>query len=484
MLWSICRLVLTASMLACLSAPATSQVTFTNRIFVTGPEPTNVVSGDFNRDGLPDLAVTDQIAGSVTILLGVGGGSFAFGQEISTGLNPTQIVTGDFNHDGNLDLAVALSEADAVEILLGNGNGTFHQGISIALDGNPFAMVAADFTHTGVPDLAIIEHTPADTFTLKIFHSNGNGTFTRAQAIPLPGKPIFSGLMVTDDFNIDGLPDLAVATDTTIMVFTDSPNGTLHLHSVVSPPNTGSIVGLAAGRLTPGAAPDLVVRVFDNVNDTSSPNSIYAFLNTGSGTFHLKSRVSTAGFGGSVYLADVDGDGLADLINVGGNFRNGTVDIALGHGDGTFAAPVTVENNIIGSLGGLVARDLNLDSRHDLAIAGDEGLGTGDEATHVLINQNARANCDPPPSSSLAVRICSPAANAGVRSTFTVTAGGNSPEGVKRMELWVDGVKRAQNFSDQLRATVKVSLGTHRVTVVGVDLYDNLVKMPILVHAF
>jgi hypothetical protein len=483
MLWSISRIVLATSVLAGVSWVATAQVTFTNQRFVTGPQPTNVVSGDFNRDGLPDLAVTDLVAGGVTILVNVGGGHFAFGQEISTGLIPTQIVTGDFNHDGKLDLAVALSEADAVAIFLGNGDGTFRQGTSLALDGHPFALVAADFHHAGFADLAVVEQTPADTFNLKIFRSNGDGTFTRTQSTPLPRKAVFRGLMVSDDFNIDGLPDLAIATDTTIMIFTDSANGILNLHSTVTPPNTASITGLAAGRLTRGASPDLVVRVFDSVGDFTA-NSIYAFLNNGAGTFHLKSRVSTAGFGGSVYLADVDGDGLADLINVGNNFRNGTIAIATGHGDGTFALPITVENNIIGSPGGLVVRDLNLDSRHDLAIAGDQGLGTGDEATHVLINQNARTNCAPPPSSTLAVRICAPAANAGVRSTFTVSAAGNSPPGVKRMELWVDGVKRAQNFSDQLRAPLTLPLGTHRMTVVGVDLFDNLVKSTILVHVF
>jgi FG-GAP-like repeat len=484
MLYPVYRIFLAAWMLANLLTVAAAQVTFSDERFVTGPAPTNVVSGDFNRDGHPDLAVTDQQAGFVTILLGVGAGHFAFGAEISTGLNPTQIVTGDFNHDGKLDLAVALSSADAVEILLGNGDGTFHRGTSLALDGHPVALVAADFNHAGVADLALVEQTPADTFNLKIFRSNGDGTFTRTQVTPLPRDFIVPVLLVSDDFNIDGLPDLAVSGNKTVMVFINSGNGTLRLHSTFAPPNTASIVGLAAGRLTQGAAPDLVVRVFDNVNDTNFPNSEYVFLNSGSGSFSLKSRVSTAAFGGSVYVADMNGDGLADLVSVGFSFRNGFVEIASGHGDGIFSPPVVVAQNIIGSIGGLVARDLNLDSRHDLAIAAIQGLGTSDEATHVLLNQNAPTNCAPPGSSVLAVRICSPAANAGVRSTFTVKAGGNSPAGVKRMELWVDGVKRAQNFSDQLHATISLSLGTHRLTVVGVDLFDGLVKSPIVVHVF
>jgi hypothetical protein len=53
---------------------------------------------------------------------------------------------------------------------------------------------------------------------------------------------------------------------------------------------------------------------------------------------------------------------------------------------------------------------------------------------------------------------------------------------VKRVELWVDGVKRAQSINDQLRATIHFSPGTHHLTVVGVDLYDSLVKKSIVVY--
>jgi hypothetical protein len=98
--------------------------------------------------------------------------------------------------------------------------------------------------------------------------------------------------------------------------------------------------------------------------------------------------------------------------------------------------------------------------------------------TAVLLNQNALTNCPPPGSATLAVKICS--AGAAINQ-ISIKASGNSPNGVKRVELWVDGVKRTQAFSDQLRATVGATPGTHRVAGVGVDLYDALVKDTIMV---
>jgi hypothetical protein len=76
------------------------------------------------------------------------------------------------------------------------------------------------------------------------------------------------------------------------------------------------------------------------------------------------------------------------------------------------------------------------------------------------------------------VKICSATPHT---DSLTVKASGNSQSGVKRVELWIDGFKRAQAFSDQLRATVAVVPGTHRVTLVAVDLYDKLAKEAITV---
>jgi hypothetical protein len=125
----------------------------------------------------------------------------------------------------------------------------------------------------------------------------------------------------------------------------------------------------------------------------------------------------------------------------------------------------------------VITRDVNRDSRQDVVVV--RGVdASGAAATHVLVNQNALTNCPSPGSDTVRVKFCSATPHT---DSLTVRGSGNSPAGVKRVELWIDGKKRAQTFSDQLHATVAVSAGKHRVTLVGVDLYDKLAKQPIFV---
>ena len=90
--------------------------------------------GDFNGDGVLDLAVANWCgndlivsAGTESILLGDGTGSFspAATSPITVGDNPSSVAVGDFNGDGNLDLAVANFNDNTVTILKGDGAGNF-----------------------------------------------------------------------------------------------------------------------------------------------------------------------------------------------------------------------------------------------------------------------------------------------------------------------------------------------------------------------
>src|SRR6266853_5505418 len=78
---------------------------FNRADFLLGTNPGGIASGDFNRDGRLDLAVTDYIASTVTILLGKKDGTFLKHATYATGYFPGSVVTADFNGDGKLDIA-------------------------------------------------------------------------------------------------------------------------------------------------------------------------------------------------------------------------------------------------------------------------------------------------------------------------------------------------------------------------------------------
>jgi hypothetical protein len=55
----------------------------------------------------------------------------------------------------------------------------------------------------------------------------------------------------------------------------------------------------------------------------------------------------------------------------------------------------------------------------------------------------------------------------------TVRASGNSPVGVKRLEVWIDGKKQYAKLNDQLAKSFTLAAGTHRIAVVAVGRYKG-----------
>ena len=79
--------------------------------------------GDFNGDGIQDVAVTSGTSGFITVLLGNGSGGFTVApgdQPFISGAPPFPIAVGDFNGDGIQDLVTASEGSSNVTIFLGN----------------------------------------------------------------------------------------------------------------------------------------------------------------------------------------------------------------------------------------------------------------------------------------------------------------------------------------------------------------------------
>ena len=146
--------------LSSLAAAQSNPLFSTLSLNPVGSQPVAIASGDFNGDGFPDRAVVNSGNNSVSILLGTGDGNFQPAVNYTVGGFPTAIVAGDFNHDGHLDLAVAnygaVVGAGSVSILLGRGDGTFVGGATYPITYDPVAIVAGDLDGDGNLDLAVL----------------------------------------------------------------------------------------------------------------------------------------------------------------------------------------------------------------------------------------------------------------------------------------------------------------------------------------
>jgi hypothetical protein len=301
--------------------------------FGVGSQPDSVAVGDFNGDGIQDLAAANYGDGTVTVLLGTNTGGFtaAPGGPFTVGMNPSALVVGDFNGDGIQDLATANSGSNNVTVLLGTGLGGFAvaSGGPFTVGTNPSALVVADFNGDGFDDLALAN---SGSGNVTVLLGNGTGGFT----VPL-GSPFTVGTtpsaLVVADFNGDGKPDLAVANVGSSNVTVLLGNGT---GGFAAPTGSPFPVGsepysIVAGDFNGDGFPDLATANYGN-------SDVTVLQGNGHGAFaSVPGDPFTVGSGPvSLVVGEFSGSGIVDLATA--NYDDNTVTVLMG----TAVAPLTI----------------------------------------------------------------------------------------------------------------------------------------------
>jgi type II secretory pathway component GspD/PulD (secretin) len=173
--------------------------TFTsNGTLTTGNTPVAIASGEFDLSNNTniDLVALNQADNTMSVYLGAGDGTFTLSTTFglndasSSGNKPVAITTGDFNVDGLTDLAVTDEDASTVGVFIGNGDGTFALPLLFATGTSPVGLAAGTFEgSTHAPGLAIAD-SGANTLTIILdnatFGSTGAGS--GAASIPYPNS--------------------------------------------------------------------------------------------------------------------------------------------------------------------------------------------------------------------------------------------------------------------------------------------------------
>src|SRR5262249_6003373 len=151
--------------------------------------PRSITISDFDGDHKPDLAVALSNLDEISILLGKGDGTFQAPLNVAVSQNPVFITAADFNGDQIPDLVIAHSgsqfgSAGSFSILLGIGDGSFKVPASFATSGSPAMLAVGDFNGDGFRDL-VVPQPPSSLSVGSIseFFGNGDGAFQSAAKV-------------------------------------------------------------------------------------------------------------------------------------------------------------------------------------------------------------------------------------------------------------------------------------------------------------
>lgn len=390
--------------------------TFNNEVTYNtlgGQSSTNVLCGDYNADGIVDIAAGCYSTNEVSVLLGNGGGGFNTALKYPAGVHPMSATSADFNNDGKLDIAVGLDLSGGINVLLNGPLSISVTGnLSICSGNNTILTVSGANTYTwsanaGSANTSTVSVSPVITSIYTVNVTNGS--------CPAPQKIVIVNVTSTPTVSISQSSfsgcrgGSATFTATGASSYTWSSNaGNSHSSTVTVSPTAssqysviganGSCVNTTYSSLS--VVPDLLFNgpnvfiqgtaaystISKDFNNDGKADIVYGdkiALGDGIGNFNSVSNIPINS-AWSITAADFNNDGNLDLASAN---SNANVLVTLGNGNGTFLSPTTY---IAGTLPvAITSADFNGDSKIDLAVANANtnnisifiGTGTGSFST-------------------------------------------------------------------------------------------------------
>lgn len=321
-------------------------------------------AADFDRDGKPDLVLAELASGYLRIMRNMGDLQFIETNSIPPPSEsfslPTQILARDLNHDGNPDVVVAYCCGN-VGVMLGNGNGTFQPLRLVAAavrSSGPFGIDLGDLNGDGTLDLVAATETGVN-----VLLGNGDGTFQAPYEVA-HGLAVHNVHLqdVDGDHHLDLLTSRWSSADTRTavpqaFVSFGSEDGTFPITlglSIGTP-----VEDIAAADLDGDGILDLV---------TSGSGDLAVLRGAPGGTYGPVQHHETRAGGETVLVQDLDGDGHPDVLTTNNQAPvPSAFALAIGTGDGDLLHPLGLGAETMVQAALLL--DLDPDGKPDLVFA-------------------------------------------------------------------------------------------------------------------
>ena len=436
---------------------------------------------DFNHDGREDFVTGPPTSGVSSFRITLSTGDGIYGSPVNVPVpsgTPRDFAIGDFNQDGNADVIVSVNEGHFYTYY-GHGDGTFSGPITNVTNATVGPMTVGDFNHDGRADLAFLTYDNA----LHIYFANPGGGWTVG---PTTSSIFGTQILQTGDFDGDGKADIMAEEHdmgTSLQILFGDNSGRF---TVVQPSQNRAIYYEVRDVNGDGISDLMGSDWMYTTNGPTNLKTMQAIYGNRSRTFSQQLMTfAKCNDGNPAEAADVNGDGFPDLIfveedNCYGSYPDQMV-VATRKPDGTYNPEQVIDVSTDMYMAWWRAVRSNRDTKPDIAVSRFGSNNTSE--TDILLN-NTVGGVFPgcvAPNSFRGINVCTGAAGSTAASPVHFSIGAATMTPGRKVEVWVDGVKKAEQLKKQFSryaffdGDIPLTAGSHNVSIFAAGV-DNLLQ--------